>query len=315
MSEHACRRVGLLTAVVLAAAITSFGAQPAPSPAHPGHRHSEAPSSGQTDDLRRARAATRKFRSVKVARAAGYAATGECVQDPKYGGMGIHYANQELVADGKLDVAKPEILVYQPMPSGRLRLGAIEYFQADADQDLATDPDRPFLFDLPFDGPMLGHEAGMPIHYDLHVWLYRHNPAGRFAMWNPRVHCPEGEGAKTAAAPIAAPAALAKKKCSQVPYSERTQARAADGRPNAAGVVFQPEGDVFKVWDNEADGKHVAFYFNYAGVADKWKFVVTPADGRSARVTRNLNERYRHICFGVWTHGPDSPVVRYTTRP
>jgi hypothetical protein len=30
----------------------------------------------------------------------------------------------------------------------------------------------------------------MPIHYDLHVWLYKHNPAGTFAMWNPRVHCP-----------------------------------------------------------------------------------------------------------------------------
>ena len=53
-------------------------------------------------------------------------------------------------------------------------------------------PTGPSLFDLPFDGPMLGHDAGMPIHYDLHVWLYRHNPAGLFAMWNPRVHCPDG---------------------------------------------------------------------------------------------------------------------------
>ena len=127
-----------------------------------------------------------------MARAAGYAATGECAQDPKYGGMGIHYANPELVADGELDVTKPEILVYQPMPSGKLRLGAVEYFQVDADQDLATDPDRPYLFGMPFDGPMLGHDPEMPIHYDLHVWLYRHNPAGQFAMWNPRVHCPEG---------------------------------------------------------------------------------------------------------------------------
>ena len=105
--------------------------------------------------------------------------------------MGIHYANPDLIEDGRLDVTEPEVLVYQPMPSGRLRLGAVEYFQADADQDLATDPDRPYLFGLPFDGPMLGHEPGMPIHYDLHVWLYRHNPAGLFAAWNPRVHCPD----------------------------------------------------------------------------------------------------------------------------
>jgi hypothetical protein len=46
---------------------------------------------------------------------------------------------------------------------------------------------------MPFDGPILGHETGMPIHCDLHVWLYRHNPAGLFAMRNPRVHCPDHE--------------------------------------------------------------------------------------------------------------------------
>ena len=81
-----------------------------------------------------------------------------------------------------------------PPPASAPRTPTIEYFQADADQDLATDPDRPVLFGMPFDGPMLGHEPGMPIHYDLHVWLYRHDPAGRFAMWNPRVHCPDSGG-------------------------------------------------------------------------------------------------------------------------
>jgi hypothetical protein len=191
MSHPAHRRATLLAALSLAiAGIAWLAAQQ--SPAHTGHGHSAAPAS-QADDLRRARAATRRFRDVRVAREAGYAATGECAQDPKYGGMGIHYANEELLADGELDVTKPEVLVYQPMPGGRLRLGAVEYLQADADQDLATDPDRPYLFGLPFDGPMLGHEPGMPIHYDLHVWLYRHNPAGLFAAWNPRVHCPGGQ--------------------------------------------------------------------------------------------------------------------------
>jgi hypothetical protein len=51
--------------------------------------------------------------------------------------------------------------------------------------------DRPSLFGVKFDGPMLGHEAGMPIHHDLHLWLWKHNPSGLFAMWNPRVHCPK----------------------------------------------------------------------------------------------------------------------------
>ena len=192
MSQNACRRVSLLTVAALAiAALAWLAAEPVPSPAHPGHAGAAtAASHGQADDLRRARAATRRFRNVAVAKAAGYAAAGECAQDPKYGAMGIHYANADLIADGELDVTKPEILVYQPMPSGKLRPGAVEYFQVDADQDLATDPDRPHLFGMPFDGPMLGHDPEMPIHYDLHVWLYRHNPAGLFAMWNPNVRCP-----------------------------------------------------------------------------------------------------------------------------
>jgi len=190
MSHRAIKRVSALITLSLAvAALVSLGARPPASESHVGHAHA-SPSREQSADLRRARAATRRFRNVKVAREAGYAAAGKCAQDPKYGGMGIHYVNADLVADGRLDITKPEVLVYQPMPSGKLRLGAVEYFQADADQDLATDPDRPYLFGLPFDGPMLGHEPGMPIHYDLHVWLYGHNPAGLFAAWNPRAHCP-----------------------------------------------------------------------------------------------------------------------------
>jgi hypothetical protein len=181
------------TLLLALAAVACAALLPSTSAAYPGPHGAGGAGDRQTaHDLRRARHATRAFRDVAVARAAGYAATGPCTEDPKYGGMGIHYANERLVADGELDVTRPEILVYQPRRGGGLRLGAIEYFQADADQDLATDADRPSLFGLPFDGPMLGHDAAMPVHYDLHVWLYRHNPAGKFAMWNPRVHCPGG---------------------------------------------------------------------------------------------------------------------------
>jgi hypothetical protein len=37
---------------------------------------------------------------------------------------------------------------------------------------------------------MLGHNPQMPIHYDLHLWVGRHNPAGLFAQWNPAISCP-----------------------------------------------------------------------------------------------------------------------------
>ena len=30
----------------------------------------------------------------------------------------------------------------------------------------------------------------MPIHYDLHVWVWRDSPAGTFSTFNPTVGCP-----------------------------------------------------------------------------------------------------------------------------
>jgi hypothetical protein len=183
-----------LAPAVAIAAIAFAAALSQPAGAHVGPEDGAAPAHQLPADtraqLREARQATRAFRDVEKAKAAGYAPASECVEDPKYGAMGIHYANEKLIADGKLDITRPEILVYQPTADGKLRLGALEYFQVDGDQDLATSDDRPSLFGVPFDGPMLGHSPGMPIHDDLHVWLYRDNPAGIFAAYNPRVSCP-----------------------------------------------------------------------------------------------------------------------------
>ena len=90
-------------ALVLAAA-----AFPASSTAHPGH---------EPDELRQVREATSAFRDIEAAKAAGYDKVSECEDDPKYGGMGFHYGNPELITDGKLDATRPEILVYQACPS------------------------------------------------------------------------------------------------------------------------------------------------------------------------------------------------------
>lgn len=100
--------------------------------------------------------------------------------------------NPALAGDPKIDPTLPEILVYQRNARGKLRLGAVEYLAADADQDLQTDGDRPTLIGHSFDGPMPGHEPGMPVHYDLHAWVYTHNPAGELTPWNPNVTCTAG---------------------------------------------------------------------------------------------------------------------------
>ena len=45
------------------------------------------------------------------------------------------------------------------------------------------------LFGQTFDGPMPGHIPTMPWHWDLHVWVWAHNPSGMFAEWNPSLQC------------------------------------------------------------------------------------------------------------------------------
>ncbi len=108
--------------------------------------------------------------------------------------MGFHYVNPALVVDPALDPTRPEVLLYESLPGGKLRLVAVEWFAVDPDQDVTTDDGRPSLFGVPFDGPMLGHEPGMPVHFDLHAWIWKHNPAGTFSAWNSEVRCANSPG-------------------------------------------------------------------------------------------------------------------------
>jgi len=133
--------------------------------------------------------ATRRFRDVKQAVAAGYLPTKDCVP-----GMGYHYSNPALLRDPNIDPVLPEMLVYRPAAYGSVRLSALEYFRPDADGKIGTAGDRPSLFGHGFDGPMAGHplppgQPPMPVHYDLHVWLYQSNPSGELTSENPKVTC------------------------------------------------------------------------------------------------------------------------------
>lgn len=133
--------------------------------------------------------ATAKYRFIPLALADGFVATDECAELPGVGGMGYHYVNPERLADGVIDPNRPDILLYAEDGNGRLRLAAVEWIAVDPDQDLSTDAGRPTLFGQEFDGPMPGHVAGMPIHFDLHAWIWMDNPAGTFESWNPAVTC------------------------------------------------------------------------------------------------------------------------------
>ncbi|HET7136862.1 MAG TPA: hypothetical protein VFI04_00775 [Gaiellaceae bacterium] len=187
----------ILIATALAAAVVSVAAATAGTTTHAKQPANKPTQAAIKKQLAKAKAALSAYRSVDVAEAAGYKAESPCEWIPNApqaswwgGGMGIHYVNDALL--GKpINPSKPAILTYVPAADGSMQLLAAEYFKPDADQNVRTDGDRPSVFGHPFDGPMLGHAPGMPIHYDLHVWLWKHNPSGMFAPWNPDVTCPK----------------------------------------------------------------------------------------------------------------------------
>jgi hypothetical protein len=116
------------------------------------------------------------------------------------GGMGYHYVNRDdVLNEDPPEVGigghsmEPEAVLYDPEANGEKRLVAVEWIVRDADQKLGTDNDpRPVLPGPPetqFQGPMPGHELWMPIHYDLHAWVWKYNSRGMFAQYNPAVDC------------------------------------------------------------------------------------------------------------------------------
>jgi hypothetical protein len=113
---------------------------------------------------------------------------------PGMGAMGIHYVNGTLVGDDRVDPLTPEAVVYEPDGDGHPHLVALEYVVFKSAWD-AHHKGKPKLFGQTFTLTPDGNRFGLPAFYSLHAWLYKHNPAGTFAMWNPRVTCPPGDDA------------------------------------------------------------------------------------------------------------------------
>ena len=155
-----------------------------------GPAQAESAAAALTPELETARAALDKYRDPLVAVRDGYFSTVGCVHYAE-GGMGVHFLNPALLGP-EVDPMKPQILVYEP-EGDKLTLVAAEWFVP-----LATGVEaRPELFGQPFDGPMEGHEPLIPgevHHYDLHVWLWKENPAGVFNVVNPGVSCDDETG-------------------------------------------------------------------------------------------------------------------------
>jgi hypothetical protein len=143
---------------------------------------SPAPVSAHDDEdsLSAVREATAPFHNLDRAKHAGYASLLSCFDYPGVGGMGQHYVKAALL-DTKVSPEKPEALVYE-VDGSKLRLVAVEYI---IPQSKWTAAQPPRLFGRSF---FRNDTLGL---WALHAWVWRHNPLGTFANYNPAVKlCP-----------------------------------------------------------------------------------------------------------------------------
>ena len=155
----------------------------APAPLAPGEAalargNSENTPASVNQQIAALRRATAKFHDFDAAMAAGYEARlSPCVAVPGLGGMGYHYGNPALI-DGVVSLLEPEVVMYEPQKNGKMRLVAVEYIVP-----LNLSEEAPVMFGHEF------HRNERLGLWALHVWLWKHNPAGMFADFNPTVSC------------------------------------------------------------------------------------------------------------------------------
>jgi hypothetical protein len=163
-------------------------------------QHADHHDAGLQDDaglqaeLAQVRRVTARFHDLDAALDAGYELgwvngsgtriiTG-CVAHPTAGAMGYHYFNADLMADLTTDVLNPEVLVYAPGPDGQRKLVAVEWVVR------GPNSNPPGVTEAP---SVLGMEMHILVpavgFYIMHAWVWRPNPAGMFADWNPEVSC------------------------------------------------------------------------------------------------------------------------------
>ena len=176
-------------------------------------------------DLAAVRAATERFKDVKVALAEGYvAAPGSMCETSTMMGragpdvaMGVHYFRPDLLGISAppnprvsgngthTDFLKPAVLIYEPQADGSLQLVAVENLVFKKAWHAAGNKQPPSFMGVPYDD--MADDPATPMdeahmfepHYDRHVWVHRQNPFGVFAQFNPNVSCAAAKKGKDVA--------------------------------------------------------------------------------------------------------------------
>lgn len=139
-----------------------------------------ASAQGGQSQLAEVRQATKQFHDVQAAIDAGYEPTTRCVP-----GMGFHYVNPTLVRDPAINALAPEVLIYAPRSNGTVKLVGVEWLKFDADDNAQT-AETITVVGQKMHGPMT---HGLPLHYDLHAYIWQGNPDGVFNTTNRNITC------------------------------------------------------------------------------------------------------------------------------
>jgi hypothetical protein len=134
--------------------------------------------------LEQLRSATRPYQSIDSAAAAGYPReVADCLVHEHHGAMGYHHVNRGFV-DAKVDLERPEILLYERLPDGRYRLNGVEFIVPY--RFWPRDSTPPTVL-----GQVMKREDNLKFFY-MHVWAWTPNPDGLFSDFHPDVACATG---------------------------------------------------------------------------------------------------------------------------
>ena len=183
-------RYAMLSIVAMAAACSEAPAPQEPTAAVTAVQQASA-IAGVGDQLGQLRSITARFHDFNSATKPG-AEYGtqitECIENAALGGgMGFHYAKAGAI-DGTVNPNEPEVLLYEPQKNGKPRLVAVEFLVPFSIVPITGTAPRAFDTDFVPD-------ATFPF-WTLHVWLWKHNPSGMFASFNPNVNCDAVPAAK-----------------------------------------------------------------------------------------------------------------------
>jgi hypothetical protein len=184
-----------LAALVVAAGVVLIPAVASADQEAAAHHHSAHGTAGLEDELAQVRRVTARFHDLDAALDAGYELgwvngsgtriIAGCVSHPTAGAMGYHYINADLMADLTTDTLEPEALVYAPGENGKLKLAAVEWIVRGPNSNPPGVTSPPSVLGMPMH--ILVPAVGF---YLMHAWVWKPNPAGMFADWNPQVSCP-----------------------------------------------------------------------------------------------------------------------------